>query len=169
MGDFIKKFNKEKFLELIASGSMEREALSEIDMPKATYIHLQVKDPDFKDAVERAKKERADKWFEEIAKSAQNPNLSKDDVPGEKLKFEQRKYLAAIDNPDKYAEKSKREIDVNISIFQEMKELPVAEARKLLASVDPFNLPIETDFTVTTAETPQTDNQPQNAEDDIFS
>ena len=84
-------------------------------------------------------------------------------MAAEKLKFEQRKYLAAIDNPDKYAEKSKKEIDLNINIFQEMRELPVAEARKLLASVDPFAI-VEAESKVV-EEAESLDSE----EDDIFS
>lgn len=144
MGEFIKKFPKEKFLVLIGQGLLEDEALKEVDMPKGTFIQLQLKDPEFKDALDAAKKERADVWFSDIAKSVRK-DLTKEEVAAEKLKFEQRKYLASIDNPDKYAEKSKKEIDLNINIFQEMKELPVAEARKMLASMDPFNI-VEAEF-----------------------
>lgn len=160
MGEFIKKFPKEEFLELISNGLLENEALEIVKMPKATFIQLQLKDVDFKEALERAKKERADHWFSDIAKSVRK-DIDKDQVAAEKLKFEQRKYLAAIDNPDKYAEKSKKEIDVNVNIFQEMKELPVQEARKLLQSVDPFNTPIPADF--------KTVQDEENEISDIFS
>jgi hypothetical protein len=147
MGEVIKKFPRGLFLELISDGLLESEALIEInrDLPeknwfqKATMIQLQVKDPDFKEALEAAKKARADNWYEGIARSVKD-DICKDEVPAAKLRFEQRKYLAAIDNPDKYAEKSKREVDINVNIFQEMKELPAAEARKLMANIDPFNI-----------------------------
>lgn len=165
--ELIKRFPKERFLELVSDGQFDHEALATInsELPankqfqKATLIQLMVKDGEFKDAVDQAKRSRADKWFEDIGKSV-GKDLEKDQVPAEKLKFEQRKYLAAIDNPDKYAEKSKKEIDLNINIFQEMKELPAAEARKLLQSVDPFNIPIEAEFT---------QSQPVAEEEDIFS
>lgn len=155
MGEVIKRFPKEKFLELVANGLFDHEAMAAInaELPerqqfqKATLIQLMVKDSEFKDAVDLAKKHRADKWFEDIGASV-SKTIDKEQVPAEKLKFEQRKYLAAIDNPDKYAEKRKTEMDVNVNIFQEMKELPHAEARKLLQSVDPFNTPIEAGFTV---------------------
>ena len=147
MGVFIKKFNKQRFLELLSSGLLEEEALAEIDMPKGTYIQLLLKDPDFKESVANAKKDRADVWFGDIVKSTRIKNLTKEEVAAEKLKFEQRKYLASIDNPDKYAEKRKSEIDVNVNIFNEMKELPTSRARELLLNADPFNQPIPTTFT----------------------
>jgi hypothetical protein len=175
MGEVIKRFPKEKFLELVSDGLFDHEALARInqDLPerqqfqKATFIQLMVKDAEFKDAVEQAKRVRADKWFEDIGKSVSNV-LTKEEVPAEKLKFEQRKYLAAIDNPDKYAEKRKTELDVNVNIFQEMKELPQAEARKLLQSVDPFNTPIEAEFSTPQPSTSTSDDD-INSSEDIFS
>lgn len=158
MGEVIKQFPQQDFLELIESGLLESEALSRIGFKKATLIQLQVKSPEFKEALDTAKKARADKWYEDIAKSV-SQDLEKEEVPAAKLKFEQRKYLAAIDNPDKYAEKRKTEIDLNVNIFQEMKELPAAEAKKLLQSVDPFNVPIEAEFS----------SAPSEDEEDIFS
>lgn len=152
MGEVIKKFPRDEFLSHIADGLLESEALKAISenvrvpFQKATLIQLQVKDPEFKEALEQAKKARADVWHEGIAKSV-GQSLEKDEVPAAKLKFEQRKYLAAIDNPDKYAERSKKDIDVNINIFQEMKELPASEARKLLANIDPFNM-VDAEFEV---------------------
>lgn len=159
MTELIKRFPKEEFLELVSNGQFDHEALATINsklpankqFQKATFIQLMVKDAEFKDAVDQAKKARADKWFEDIGRSV-GREIEKEEVPAEKLKFEQRKYLAAIDNPDKYAEKRKTEIDLNVNIFQEMKDLPAAEARKLLQSVDPFNMPIEAEFTAASEE-----------------
>lgn len=145
MGEVIKKFPKEKFLEMVSNGDLDYDACKALGFQKATLVQLMVKDPEFKEAVENAKKARADVWYEDIARSVKDDHLTKDEVPAAKLKFEQRKYLAAIDNPDKYAEKSKKEIDLNINIFQEMKDLPASEAKKLLQSVDPFNV-VEAEF-----------------------
>lgn len=137
MGELIKTFPKHDFLELISSGLTEPEALSRINFPRATYTLLLIKDADFKEELANAKMARADKWFEDIATSVAQP-LEREEVAAAKLKFDQRKYLAAIDNPDKYGERVKHQHDIAINIFQEMKELPVAEARRILAAADPF-------------------------------
>lgn len=163
MGEVIKKFPRQEFLDLISEGKLESEALSIIGFQKATLVHLQVKSPEFKEALENAKKVRADNWYEDIARSVKQ-DLCKDEVPAAKLKFDQRKYLAAIDNPDKYAEKRKNEIELNVNIFQEMKELPAAEARKIMANLDPFNI-VDAEFEEVGAEA----SSEITEEEDIFS
>lgn len=143
--DWLKEFPQEKYLELIRSGKVEDEALEEINSVRpeskrfhpAVVVQLQVKRPAYRESVEEAKRYRADVWFNEIAKSA-NKTIEKDAVPAEKLKFEQRKYLAAIDNPDRYSEKVSHKLDVNVNIFQEMKDLPQREVQRLLKASDPF-------------------------------
>lgn len=70
--------------------------------------------------------------------SATKKEVEKDQVPAEKLKFEQRKYLAAIDNPEKYSEKISHKMEIGINIFQEMKDLPQNEIRKMMQVHDPF-------------------------------
>jgi hypothetical protein len=138
MGEIISKFPKQDFLDLIASGKTEQQALDALKFPRPTYIQLLIKSAEFKEMVEDAKRTRADVWFGEIIKSAQDTTVTKEDVPVEKLKFEQRKYLAAIDNPEKYAERSKNSLEISMNIFQEMKDLPTSEARRILKSADPF-------------------------------
>lgn len=139
MADLLLSFKKQEFLDRIASGQTDGQALSDMNFPQASYILLISKNAEFREMVENAKKVRADKWFEEIIKSSNNPSLSKEDVPVEKLKFEQRKYLAAIDNPDKYGERVKHQHDVTLNIFTEMKNMSSSEARQILSSADPFN------------------------------
>lgn len=146
MGEYVKMFPRDQFLALIRQGHTDTTALAEINSTRkpfmafqpATLVQCMVKDIDFKEAVDSAKRDRADVWFDKIVESQGKANLSKEDVPVEKLQFEQRKYLAAIDNPEKYAERTKNTIDFNLNIFQEMKDMPLSEARKLLASADPF-------------------------------
>lgn len=150
--NWFKEFPKEQFLELVSSGSTEMEALDFInDLRKLKFGHtvpvqMQVKLPSFREALEEAKKLRADVWFNGIVKSVADKSITKDEVPTEKLKFEQRKYLAAIDNPEKYSEKIKHQLDVNVNIFQEMKDLSHADVKKIMSSADPFAIPIEVEF-----------------------
>lgn len=142
--DWYKEFNQPAFLELIAGGRTETQALSVINIDREVkhwfkeihLVQIQVKDRKFKESLEEAKKSRADTWFNGIADSVHKV-LDKDAVPAEKLKFEQRKYLAAIDNPDKYSEKKSIDLNVGINIFQEMKELKQSEIKDLM-KFDPF-------------------------------
>lgn len=142
--DWYKEFNQPAFLELIAGGKTETQALAVINIDREVkqwfkeihLVQIQVKDKKFKESLEEAKKQRADTWFNGIADSVAKV-LDKEEVPAEKLKFEQRKYLAAIDNPDKYSEKKSVDLNIGINIFQEMKELKQSEIKELMKS-DPF-------------------------------
>lgn len=142
MGVLIQTFPTSEFIELISSGMTEPRALAHLSIPRPTYTQLLLKDADFKERVELAKKARADIFYEKIVDSV-DEELEKAEVPGAKLRFEKLKYAAAIDNPDKYGEKSKHQIDLNLNIFQEMKELPAAEAKAILAGINPFAIEAE--------------------------
>ena len=147
-GNWLKHFPRKEFCELIASGRTETQALEVINTTRelegkspwdeAVVVQLQIKRPEFRENLEDAKRKRADYWFDGIAKSVAK-EISKDEVPAEKLKFEQRKYMAAIDNPEKYSEKHRMDVSLGINIFQEIKELPTSEVSKLLKSADPFS------------------------------
>jgi len=168
--NWFKEFPQQQFLNMIASGKTEVEAMAEINADRgrktfhdAVLVQLQVRSPKFKEDLEAAKKQRADVWFNGIA-HAVGKDISKDDVPAEKLKFEQRKYLAAIDNPEKYSEKVNHKMEIGINIFQEMKDLPANEVKKLMANCDPFA--ISADFEVVEDLNPGPSGQGPDSEDD---
>jgi hypothetical protein len=142
----LKRFleKKEDFLELIRSGYTEPKALKVLDCDRGIYSLACIKHKDFDEAVLEAKKQRADVFYEKIVDSVEVV-LEKDEVPAAKLRVDTLKYLAAIDNPDKYSEKVKHQHDVNVNIFQEIKDLPASRAKELIRESDPFA--IEADFT----------------------
>lgn len=144
MGDLITNFPQQEFLELISAGMTEPRALAHLGFKKPTYTQLLIKDPDFKEQVEQAIKARADIYYEKIVDSVDEA-LTKNEVPAAKLRFEKLKYVAAVDNPDKYGEKSKHQIDINMNLFQEMKDLPASEAKKILNGLNPFAV-VEAEF-----------------------
>lgn len=115
----------------------EPRALSQIGVKAPLYTLLLLRDSEFKESVAEAKRARADVFYEKIVDSVDTP-LEKEEVPAAKLRIDTLKYLAAIDNPDKYSEKVKHQHDVNINIFQEIKDLPQAEARRIIQNADPF-------------------------------
>lgn len=136
------KFDKEKFLKLIRSGYTEPRALAEINFEVALYPLYLIRYPEFKEDVVEAKKARADVFFEKIVDSIDDV-LEKDEVPAAKLRLDTLKYVAAIDNPEKYSEKVKHQHDINVNIFQEIKDLPASEMKRLLATADPFAVEAE--------------------------
>ncbi len=152
--DWYKEFPRQEFLDKIAGGKTEMEALEQINSDrkipfgKNVLIQMQVKRNDFKEALEDAKKVRADVWFNGIIKSVGDTTIGKEEVPAEKLKFEQRKYLAAIDNPDKYSEKKSLDLNIGINIFAEMKALDGAAVKKIMLESDPFALAVEAESKV---------------------
>lgn len=142
--NWFKEFPRSEFLALIASGLTEDQAMDQVNLGRGSkefgetvLVQYQVKDPTFREELEQAKKSRADVWFNQIAKGL-SKDIEKDQVPAEKLKFDQRKYLAAIDNPEKYSEKVAHKLEIGINIFQEMKDLPANEVKKIIAGADPF-------------------------------
>lgn len=136
--------DKEKFLQLIRSGYTEPKAMAEVNVDPGLLPLLLVKDLKFREDLEEAKKSRADVFYEKIVDTVDTV-YEKDEVPGAKLRVDTLKYLAAIDNPDKYSEKVKHQHDVNVNIFQEIKDLPQHEAKRLIAEADPF---LNAEFTV---------------------
>lgn len=138
----LQRFDKPGFLNLIRSGMTEPRALRQVGLELDLYVLQLLKDPEFKESVAEAKRARADVFYEKIVDSVDNV-LEKDEVPAAKLRIDTLKYLAATDNPDKYSEKIKHQHDVNINIFQEIKDLPQAEAKRLIAAADPFSIDAE--------------------------
>jgi len=144
MMEMIKQENmselKHEYLRMITEGYSEVSALAALNFPRHVYIRLLVEDTDFNLNVEQARKARADFWVGKIIEGV-DAIVDKDDIPGERLKFDKLQYLAKADNPERYGNNSKK-IDVNIDLKQ-FKLLPPEEALKSLAS-DPFA--IEADF-----------------------
>lgn len=157
--DWSKEFPCEKYCELISSGKTEPEALDVINTDRilddkvvfheAIITVIQVRNQEFRDELEEAKKRRADVWFNGIIQSTRK-DITKEDAPGEKLKFEQRKYLASIDNPERYSEKIRHDHDVRVNIFQEIRELKAKDIPDMIAKHDPFV--IEAESTVVESE-----------------
>jgi hypothetical protein len=143
MMELIKQENmselKQEYLRMITEGYSEVRALAELNFPRHVYIRLLVEDTDFNLSVEQARKARADFWVGKIIEDV-DTLIDKDDIPGERLKFDKLQYLAKADNPERYGNNSKK-IDVNIDLKQ-FKLLPPEEALKSLSS-DPFAIDVD--------------------------
>ena len=136
------KFPKDRFLTLIASGYTEPRALKELGVADGILSLLILRDSEFSEQLSEAKRKRGDVFYEKIVDTVDNV-FEKDEIPAAKLRIDTLKYLAAIDNPDKYSEKVKHQHDVRINIFQEIKDLPAAEMKRILTTVDPFAVDAE--------------------------
>lgn len=130
---------KEQYVELIAKGYVEDRALMELGISKGMYMRLLLDDNEFAIDVEEARKHRAEAWIGEIARDV-NTIYDKEDIPGQRLKFDKLMYLAKADNPDRYGS-NKKSTDININLSQ-FKLLPPEEAMRSLA-LDPFAIPAE--------------------------
>lgn len=131
---------KEKYLQLISEGYSEYKALQELNFPRGLYLMLMSEDGKFNEQVSEVRKLRADYWVAKIVEDVDVvPN--KDEVAGERLRFDKLQFLAKADNPEKYGNNNKK-VDINIDMTK-FKLLQPEEAIKALAA-DPFA--IEVDF-----------------------
>jgi hypothetical protein len=125
---------KSSYLELISNGFVEQVAIQTLNFPRHLYLKLLLEDIDFANAVNEARKVRADFWVAKIAEDV-DKDYDKDEIPSKRLRFDKLQFLARADNPERYGNNSKK-IDVNIDLKQ-FRLLPPEEALKSL-SQDPF-------------------------------
>jgi hypothetical protein len=142
---------KDKYLKLIAAGKSESIALRTLGVDWMDFFELCAKDPDFRKDIDNARKARAEVWVSKIVESVEpkylkdshgNPTEveripSKDETMYRKLQFDQLKFLAKADNPERYGDAggSRPTVEINLNDF---KLLSPQEAIKTLNN-DPFN------------------------------
>lgn len=148
---------KTNYLRMIAAGHVERTALLFLEVEWLDFFELCAKDPVFRSQIDDARKNRADRWIDDIAESIQKQYFTtievegietkferpptKDEIAKDKLDFEKRKFLAQADNPEKYAQGGKVKVAVEFDM-QDFKLLDIVEAQKVL-SKDPFAIDAE--------------------------
>ena len=101
-------------LDRISGGADEKSVCDHFRIQRGTFIKWMITYPQFESAVIEARKQRADSFRSIIQTRMYDEDgkfkvIEKDAVPGEKLIFEQLKWLAEIDNPEKYGTKVKHE------------------------------------------------------------
>jgi hypothetical protein len=137
------KQKREHYIDLIATGNTEKQALQVAGIERHTYLRLLSENPDFAKQVELARKQRAEHWIGKVIEGV-DELPEQNEVAGEKLRFDKLQFLAKADNPDRYSSGGK---GVNVSInLGEFRLLNPADAAKALAA-DPFAVPIEAEFT----------------------
>lgn len=115
-------------LDMIAGGADEKAICDHFKIRRGVFIQWMITFPQFETAVKEARVQRADSYrsiiqeriyideviiddeFNEVKTGKKViREVCKDNVPGEKLLFEKLKWLAEIDNPDKYGTKLKHD------------------------------------------------------------
>tara|TARA_R110002072_G_scaffold104670_1_gene229263 strand:+ start:215 stop:814 length:600 start_codon:yes stop_codon:yes gene_type:complete len=92
---------------LVREGFTLKEVVQRLPIKSVTNIYSwRSNHEDFREAFEAAKKDAADTFADRILEVASCDSISKEDVPGERLKVESYKWLAEKANPQKYSPKS---------------------------------------------------------------
>lgn len=153
---------KDSYLKLIAKGQSESRALSSLEVDWLDFFELCAKDEEFRNKIKMARAARAEVWVDKIVKAVE-PQFIKDNegnetnverIPGKdetmhrKLQFEQLKFLAKADNPERYGDvgSGRPSVEINLNDF---KLLSPQEAIKTLNN-DPFNKMVTIDAEVVT-------------------
>lgn len=141
------------FLDLIRMGYTENKACAELKIPERLYYTAVIVDSNIADQIEKAKEARADVWINKIIAKVDD-SIDKDAAPGEKLRFEKLKYLARVDNPNKYGEKTNVNVDIQHSITHALKTMTIEDAKRILTEEDPYAVPIEAESRVIDEDNP---------------
>lgn len=124
--------NAIEILDMIAGGADELTVCTYFSIRRGTFIQWMIQYPQFESAVQEARKQRADSFRtiihdrihedeidEETGLHTGNRiirEIGKDQVPGEKLLFEKLKWLAEVDNPEKYGTRVKHEGNMTMPV-----------------------------------------------------
>lgn len=129
-------------LDAIAEGKDESEACKLVGIRRGTLVKWIIQYPEFEQALNNAKRMRADTYKTSVSEMVydQDGNVrhyEKDEIPSVKNSFEMLKWLASVDNPDKYGQRIKHEgnvgaptqiiIDTGIKQIEKVNEQPAIE------------------------------------------
>lgn len=134
---------EEVFLYM-ANGLSEEDACHQASVAPSTFSFQCSFDLKLQEKMSAAIKKRADHWAHKVMKDIDDIP-TKEEAHGKKLQFDKLKWLAEIDNPDKYGPKSKQTVDVTHNIQISTKNMSIEEAKKILNN-DPFSVPLDADY-----------------------
>lgn len=125
---------------LLRAGLSERQALTRMRVKPEDYYYFIATNSDFRNALESARKDRANFWFDKVIDEVDDIP-EKDEVPAAKMKFDKLKYLAEMDNPQKYAPNQKVRQDTALSIH-DFRDMTLEKAKEILNTKDPFAIEV---------------------------
>lgn len=103
----------DKILERVASGETLTAIAKELGVSRGFFSWKINKVPGMKEALEKARKARAEAWADEALEIADNVPENPNAIGKAKLRVEQRRWLASVNDPETYGQKKS---EVNISI-----------------------------------------------------
>jgi predicted DNA-binding protein YlxM (UPF0122 family) len=115
----------DNLIEHIADGASLQELADQLDISRSrlsNQIRHQV--PDHRLRLEEARRQRADAYADEAREIAdgdmldQDGNISGAAVSRARLRVDTRKWLAAVDNPEKYGKQDAAQVNVNLTVNQ---------------------------------------------------
>lgn len=103
-----------KILDAIAEGADEQTACDLVGIRRGKLVQWIIAYPEFEKAIKTAKEMRADVYKSKIVGMVLDANgqpieRDKDEVQSVKANFDMLKWLASVDNPEKYGQRIKHE------------------------------------------------------------
>jgi hypothetical protein len=139
MGNLI-TLPKNDILDLIVQGKPEYQIAKELHFEMIDLVNALISDTEFAEQLQKARAIRAERWVGKVTGLIETESGSpiiydKDDVPGAKLAIDTYKWLAKVDNPQRFGDKL--DVDVKSINIHEIKGLSVSEAIEIIKN-DPF-------------------------------
>ena len=103
----------ERILERIANGETMKDVADTFGVSRSFLSWKLNAQPGMREKLIAARQGRADKWAEETLEIADNAKEDPNAINKAKMKIDTRKWLAGVDDPERYAAKQQQ---VNISI-----------------------------------------------------
>lgn len=111
--DITKAGGPEALLDRISDGATMEELGKELGVSR-TFLSWKLNAlPGMKERLVEARRGRADKWADEALSIADNVPLDPNSINKAKVRIETRKWLAGVDDPDRFGQKATQ---VNVSI-----------------------------------------------------
>ncbi len=115
----------ENLIEHIADGASLQELADTLDISRSQlYNQIRHAVPDHRLRLEEARRLRADTYADEAREIADgnmldaDGNISGAAVSRARLRVDTRKWLAAVDNPEKYGKQDAAQVNVNLTVNQ---------------------------------------------------
>lgn len=135
-----------ELLSLVSQGIPIDDAVAQLAIPASHFAIYEMMSPTFLALHREALKKRADHWANKVIRTVDEV-VTKEEAQGKKLQFEKLKWLAEMDNPDKYGKKTNTTVDIQHNIQFSVKNMSVSDAKKILND-DPFSIPLEADYKI---------------------
>jgi hypothetical protein len=168
MGNELTTINEDLIIRNVAKGVTEFQVAELMGIPMEELVKYLANNPDFYHRLETARKIRAEKWMTNIVGLVTDANgkpiiHDSEEVPGVKLAIDTYKWLAKVDNQDKFSEKTK--VETTSTNVLEIKGLSAREAMEILKA-DPFAPAVPAEYVV--VENKPSEEKPIHDDEDML-